>query len=109
MNDPDIRPAAEPQDVRYDIGGWISGPCLGPPTRPEGTVSTDEPTREDIKRAYPDWETWVGTDQLPHGRRTEGAALTARGEDWMDLMDQIRRAEVMLEETRPAGWQEPSP
>ena len=72
-------------------------------------MSTAEPTQADIERAYPLWATWVGTDQLPHGRRTEGAALTARGEDWMDLMDQIRRAEVMLEETRPAGWQEPSP
>jgi hypothetical protein len=63
-----------------------------------------EPTPADIERAYPKWKLWIGTDQLCHGLRSEGAALTARGEDWMDLMDQIRRAEVMLEETRPAGW-----
>jgi hypothetical protein len=72
-------------------------------------MSTAEPTQADIEGAYPHWRTWTGTDRLRYGRRTEGAALTARGEDWMDLMDQIRRAEVMLEETRPAGWQEPSP
>lgn len=73
-------------------------------------MSAAEPTQEDIARAYPGWQTWTGTDRLCHGQRnTPGAALTVRGEDWMDLADQIRRAEAMLEDTRPAGWREPSP
>jgi hypothetical protein len=66
-----------------------------------------EPTQADIEAAYPVWQTWRGVDQLYHGLRREGAALTARGEDWMDLLDQIRRAETMLEDTRPAGWPAP--
>jgi hypothetical protein len=66
---------------------------------------TPEPTPEDIERAYPHWQTWTGTDRLYYARRrTPGAALTAKGEDWMDLLDQIRRAESMLEDTRPTGW-----
>jgi hypothetical protein len=64
---------------------------------------TEEPTAQDVRKAYPIWETWVGTDKLCHARRTQGAALTADGEDWLDLLDQIRRAEVMLEET-PEAW-----
>lgn len=63
-----------------------------------------EPTQQDIERAYPGWKTWRGVDQMFHAYRKEGAALTCKGEDWLDLLDQIRRAEVMLEETRPAGW-----
>jgi hypothetical protein len=63
-----------------------------------------EPTAADIERAYPHWKLWIGVDQLCHGLRTQGAALTAMGEDWLDLMDQIRRAEVMLEDTWPPGW-----
>jgi hypothetical protein len=66
-------------------------------------VSVDDPTQADLARDYPHWQTWVGTDQLCHGLRTLGAALTADGEDWVDVADQIRRAEAMLEETRPRG------
>ena len=66
-----------------------------------------EPTQADIERAYPKWKLWIGVDGLYHGLRNEGAALVARGEDWADLMDQVRRAEAMLEETRPRGWQHP--
>lgn len=71
------------------------------------SCTAGEPTQQDIERAYPLWQTWTGIDRLCHARRRQGAALTARGEDWMDLMDQIRRAEAMLEETRPAGWASP--
>lgn len=67
---------------------------------------TDEPTAADIEQAYPNWETWEGTDQMCHGRRTSGAALTRRGEDWADLLDQIRHAELMLEDT-PEAWRKP--
>lgn len=62
-----------------------------------------EPTQADIEKAYPNWQTWRGVDQLYYGRRTTGAALTAKGEDWQDLWDQIKRAELMLEDT-PRAW-----
>lgn len=58
-----------------------------------------EPTLADIEKAYPLWQTWRGVDQLYYGRRATGAALTAKGEDWLDLLDQIKRAELMLEDT----------
>jgi hypothetical protein len=67
-------------------------------------MPSDEISQIDIERAYPGWNTWIGIDKLCHGLRTQGAALTAKGEDWLDLMDQIRRAEVMLEDTRPRCW-----
>ena len=64
-----------------------------------------EPTQADVERAYPGWKTSVGTDRRCYARRvTPGAALTAGpGEDWLDLLDQIRRAEAMLEDT-PEAW-----
>jgi hypothetical protein len=68
-----------------------------------------EPTQADLERDYPHWHTWIGIDRMFHGLRSQGAALTARGEDWMDLADQIRRAEVMLEDTRPRCWPVPDP
>ena len=64
----------------------------------------EDPTQADIERRFPDWQTWTGVDQLCHARRTVGAALTVRGEDWLDLGHQIQRAEAMLAESRPAGW-----
>jgi hypothetical protein len=67
--------------------------------------SDGEPTPADIERDYPMWRTWIGVDRLCHGLRTTGAALTAKGEDWMDLRDQIKRAELMLEDT-PRAWRQ---
>jgi len=61
-------------------------------------------TAADIERDYPQWRTWVGVDRLCHGLRTRGAALTARGKDWAGLLEEIRRGEALLEESRPAGW-----
>jgi len=65
-----------------------------------------EPTQAQIRAAYPQWQTWEGTDRMCYGRRaTPGAALSAGpAEDWQDLLDQIRRKEAMLEDTRPRGW-----
>ena len=72
-----------------------------------GTSAVDanaEPTLADIETEFPMWRIWVGVDQLCHALRTTGAALTARGEDWLDLRDQIRAAESTLRESRPSGW-----
>lgn len=75
-----------------------------------GGPASAEPTPADIEREFPQWRTWVGVDRFCHGLRTRGAALTARGEDWQDLLDEIRRAEAMLDDTRPPGWsREPEP
>jgi len=65
-------------------------------------VTGSEPTQGDIEAAYSGWKTWKG--QLYCGLRKEGAALTVRGKDWLDLMDQIRRVEAVLEEARPTWW-----
>jgi len=70
---------------------------------PDGLVPA-EPTAANIEREHPQWRTWVGGDRLCHGLRTHGAALTARSEDWQGLLDEIRRAEAMLEDMRPRGW-----
>lgn len=70
---------------------------------PDGMIP-GEPTAADVERDYPQWRTCVGVDRLCHALRRRGAALTARGEDWQDLMDQIRAAESMLRESRSARW-----
>lgn len=57
-------------------------------------------TAADVEAAYPLWKTWTGADQLCHARRMEGAAGIETGEDWQDLMDQVRCAEAMLKATR---------
>ncbi len=67
-----------------------------------------EPAAAGIERDHPQWRTWVGVDRHCHGLRAQGAALTARGKDWQGLLDEIRRAEAMLEERRPAGWPDPA-
>ena len=65
-----------------------------------------EPTQDDIERAYPGWKTERGTDRMYYARRAvPGAGLVAGpAEDWRDLLDQIKRKEAQLEETRPRGW-----
>ena len=73
-------------------GGWVSGACL----------RADEPDQASVERDWPRWKTWRGTDRLCHALRREGAPLTVRGEDWLDLSQEIRRAEAMLEDSRPA-------
>lgn len=63
-----------------------------------------EPTQADVEREFPGWAICTGTDQMCHARRTRGAALTVKGEDWQDLLDQIRRAEARLDESMPKPW-----
>lgn len=65
---------------------------------------TDEPTQADLEAAWPQWKIERGVDRLCHARRTQGAALTVWGEDWLDLGHQIARAEARLEEKRPVMW-----
>lgn len=53
----------------------------------------DEPTLEDVARRYPDWECWRGTDMLYHAQlRFSDPPVLVRGEDPLDLQDQIQAA-----------------
>jgi len=76
--------------------------------RTSAVEANTDPTPADIEREFPLWRIWVGVDRLCHALRTQGAALTARGEDWLDLMHEIERAELMLAEMRPTGWAGPT-
>ncbi len=69
-------------NVRYDLGGWISGPMMDV-----------EPTLDDVKRAFPDWTVYRGTDQLWHARLTNAQppVTIVTGEDLQDLADMIKR------------------
>jgi hypothetical protein len=69
-------------NVRLDLGGWISGPMIDL-----------EPTVDDVRRAFPGWTVYRGTDQLWHARRKDAAppARIVTGEDLQDLADMIRR------------------
>ena len=69
-------------NVRYDLGGWISGPMMDL-----------EPTLDDVKKAFPGWTVYRGTDQLWHARRTDAQppVTIVTGEDLLDLADMIRR------------------
>ena len=69
-------------NVRYDLGGWISGPMMDL-----------EPTLDDVRRAFPAWTVYKGTDQLWHARRTDAQppVTIVTGEDLQDLADMIKR------------------
>ena len=53
-----------------------------------------EPTREDIERDHPGWDIERGTSGLWYATRRDGPRVMVRGEDLMDLRDEIRRAEA---------------
>jgi hypothetical protein len=62
------------------------------------TVWADEPTLGNVQRAYPQWRCWRATSGLYHARlsSTDYDEHTAvKGEDPLDLRDQIRRAESL--------------
>lgn len=59
-------------------------------------VSTDEALIR-IEREFPGWMTWYGADQMCHALLRSGPILTVRGEDPVDLRDQIIRAQAFQE------------
>ncbi len=72
------------------------------------------PAQADVETAWPGWRTWIGADRLCHALRKTGPPLTARGQDWRDLLDEISRAEALLlnaENTpnHPPGKETPIP
>ncbi len=55
-------------------------------------MTSDEPTVDDVRRAFPGWTVYRGTDQLWHARPADAVppAKIVTGEDLVDLMDEIR-------------------
>jgi hypothetical protein len=57
-----------------------------------------EPTVSDVQREFPGWRCWRGVSGLYYARHVDalpGAGAEVKGEDAVDLRDQIRRAEAL--------------
>jgi hypothetical protein len=55
-------------------------------------MTTAEPTLDDVAKEYPDWHCWRGVNNLCYARlRKSSPAVVVRGEDPVDLRDEIRR------------------
>jgi hypothetical protein len=69
---------------------------------------TDEPTVADVRRAYPDWTVYQGTDLRWRARLTNAKppVPVVVGEDLADLMDEIRREISHVDEL---AWQARQP
>ena len=69
--------------VLPDHGGWISGPMMDP----------DELALEDVRRKFPDWTVYRGTDQRWHARPADAAppVIPVAGDDLLDLKEEIER------------------
>jgi hypothetical protein len=66
----------------------------GQPTR---AGSTAGPALDDVAREYPRWRCWTGIAGLLYATlRGSSPPVVVRGEDPMDLRDEIRRAEASL-------------
>jgi hypothetical protein len=64
-------------------------------------MTTDEPTLDDVARWFPGWHCERGVDRLYHARlRDRDPEVSVRGEDPLDLMDEIRRRITQIEEGR---------
>jgi len=56
-----------------------------------------ELTQSDVERDWPGWRVWRNTfSGACFALHRTGPAIEARGEDWTDLADQIRRAEAHI-------------
>ena len=58
----------------------------------------DEPTLADVQSQYPSWRCWRATSGLYYARPAtagSGDPATVKGEDPLDLRDQILRAEAL--------------
>jgi hypothetical protein len=67
-----------------------------PPARPEA-LHEDVPGWWPYAAEFPQWHVWRGVSGLVYARRPRTSPpLVVRGEDAVDLRDQIRRAESKL-------------
>jgi hypothetical protein len=60
------------------------------PNVPHIRLARDEPTPDELRREFPGWNVYIGTDGLYYGECAD-PPMTARGEDPMDLRDMIIR------------------
>jgi hypothetical protein len=70
-------------------------------------IEPSDVRQADIERDWPGWKVWKGVDNLFHGVRSgdkPAAALTADGESWEDLLDQIRAAETRFSDIQSNGF-----
>jgi len=60
----------------------------------------EEPTVADVRRRFPDWTVYMGTEQRWRARLTitKPPAQIVIGEDLSDLIDEIRQCVAMLDE-----------
>jgi hypothetical protein len=75
------------------------------------TSQPDEPTLADVQREYPTWNCWRAVSGLYYARPADarpGDPAPVKGEDPLDLHDQIRRA-LALDSLANAGPAEPGP
>ncbi len=69
---------------------------------------TDEPTLADVQREYPAWSCWRAISGMYYARPVDaqpGDPAPAKGEDPLDLRDQIRRA-IALDDYSATGSDE---
>ena len=64
-------------------------------------MTIPEPTLADVQREYPAWECWRAASGLLYARprnAESGSGRLVKGEDPLDLRDQIIRAESLANE-----------
>jgi hypothetical protein len=59
--------------------------------------SHDEPTLEQVAAQYPRWRVWRDFNKNCHAVPKDGPNIPVKGEDPLDLRDQIIRAESFRE------------
>jgi hypothetical protein len=57
-------------------------------------TSTAEPTRAEVEQEFPDWRVFRAASLLWHAERRDDTDVRVRGEDLMDLRDELHRAEA---------------
>jgi hypothetical protein len=68
---------------------------------------TPDPSAGRVERSFPRWHCWRGVAGLRYAsRRLTSPPLVCRGEDTLDLMEQLQAAEHQIAE-QPAGFRWP--
>ena len=56
-------------------------------------------TLTSLKREFPDWDCYIGTDQMYHARHKTIPDINLRGEDMTDLRDELIKWVRLREDT----------
>lgn len=81
-------------NVRYDIGGWISGPCLSPEQMtgsPSDQRHYEPRNAAELEAEFPGWHVFRDTSQLWYARLLGSSppVSVGRAEDLLDLRDKL--------------------